>query len=61
MTVTYELSPVGADSTHLRVVCRAAGEYEVGWDAAIQGVWHHSLMESFKPYIELGLTIVGLV
>jgi hypothetical protein len=54
MVHTYEFEAVGADSTRLALTVRAWGEMEEGWAAAADGVWHHFLVERFKPYVESG-------
>ena len=48
-TWTYEAK---GDSTHITCVCRASGQMEDGWPAAIDGLWEHFLEKRFKPYIE---------
>jgi hypothetical protein len=42
----------GTDSTVLTVSVHAAGEIEAGFDRMVRGVWHHFLVERFKPYVE---------
>lgn len=54
MVHTYELAPVGADSTRLVLTVRAAGEMEAGWATAVDGVWRHFLFERLLPYVESG-------
>ena len=51
MVHTYEFTPV-ADSTRVTVKVRAFGEIQEGWPAAVNGVWHHFLVEQFKPWYE---------
>ncbi len=41
-----------AGGTRLHLDARGAGELEEGWAEAVQGVWHHFLVERFKPYAE---------
>lgn len=53
LAVTYEFAPEG-EATKVTVTCRAAGQYEKGWDAAIDGVWRHFLFERLKPHVEAG-------
>lgn len=49
----YSLSFREAGSgTLVHLDARGAGELEEGWAAAIQRVWHHFLVERFKPYVE---------
>jgi hypothetical protein len=50
-TVTFEAQ---GDSTQVKVECRGFGEYESGWEKAVEGVWRHFLAERFKPYVESG-------
>ena len=45
---------VGEDSTRLKLSVHGAGEIEDGWVEAVDGVWHHFLVERFKPYVESG-------
>ena len=40
------------DGTRVKVAVHAVGEMESGWPAAVQGVWHHFLVERLKPYVE---------
>lgn len=51
MVTTYELAARG-DSTVLTVKSRVSGEAREGWAAAVNGVWHHFIVERFKPYWE---------
>lgn len=51
MVTTYRLEARG-DSTRLRVEIHGAGEMRDGWPEAIDGVWHHFLVERLKPYVE---------
>ena len=49
----YSISFRPRDSgTLVHLDARGAGEMEQGWDRAIQRVWHHFLVERFKPYTE---------
>ncbi len=54
LVTTYTFEPAGADSTRLTVSAHGAGEVREGWAEAVDGVWHHFLIERFKPYIESG-------
>ncbi|HEU4457228.1 MAG TPA: hypothetical protein VFR81_29430 [Longimicrobium sp.] len=51
MVHTYEFA-ARADSTVLTVKVRGTGEMEPSWPAAVNGVWHHFIVERFKPYYE---------
>jgi hypothetical protein len=51
LVVTYDLEP-HEKGTLLKVTCSAAGQFEKGWDQAIDQVWHHFLFEALKPYVE---------
>lgn len=51
MVHTYEFAAIG-DSTRVTVKVRAFGEIQEGWPAAVDGVWHHFLVERFKPWYE---------
>ncbi len=52
LVATYELSVAEPGKVKVKVICRAAGYMEDGWDKAIDGVWKHFLVERFKPYAE---------
>lgn len=54
MVTTYEFSPAGEDSTLVKLSVHAAGEIGEGTPAGVESVWHHFLVERFKPYIESG-------
>jgi hypothetical protein len=51
MSHTYEFAAAG-DSTRITVKVRAMGEIQEEWPAAVNGVWHHFLVEQFKPWYE---------
>ena len=53
IVISYDFEAMG-DSTKLKVTVNAAGELEDGWAEVVQGVWHHFLVEQFKPYVEAG-------
>ena len=40
------------EGTRVTVSVRAIGEMQPTWPAAVQGVWHHFLVERLKPYVE---------
>jgi len=53
LDMVYTLDFEGTDSgTWVRLDVRGAGELEEGWPSTVQGVWHHFLVERFKPYAE---------
>lgn len=49
---TYVFEPLGADSTRLTMSAHASGEIQEGIPATVDRVWHHFLVERFKPYAE---------
>ncbi len=49
---SYELSPAGSDSTHIRFELHGIGELDDELANIVDRVWHHFLFEQFKPYIE---------
>lgn len=51
LVVTYTLTAVD-EGTRVKVECRGAGEMQEGWAAAVDGVWHHLLIERYVPYVE---------
>lgn len=54
MVHTYTYTGLGADSTRLHLSVRATGEFEADIPAIVKKVWHHFLVERFKPFIESG-------
>ena len=52
MVHTYEFSPVGSDSTLLKLSVNISGEIDEGLPETIDQVWHHFLFGRFKPYVE---------
>jgi len=49
----YSLSfRTSGSGTLVHLDARGAGELEEEWPALIQRVWHHFLVERFKPYVE---------
>lgn len=55
MVTTYEFTPVGQDSSLLKLSVHGAGEVTEGLPAIVESVWHHFLFERFKPYVEGGM------
>jgi hypothetical protein len=51
MVTTYELEPVGTDSTRLTVRVHAAGEVQAGWPEIVEKTWRHFIFERFTPYV----------
>jgi hypothetical protein len=51
--VTYEFTPNG-DSTDVKVTAQMSGQIDEEWANIVDNVWHHFLIEAFKPYIESG-------
>jgi hypothetical protein len=54
LVTTYELEARLNDSTMLKLTVRASGQMEESWPDTIERVWHHFLVEQFKPYVESG-------
>jgi len=52
MVHTYEFSPVGSDSTLLKLSVNISGEIEKELPETIERVWQHFLFERFQPYVE---------
>ncbi|MBK6910454.1 MAG: SRPBCC domain-containing protein [bacterium] len=48
---TYELTSLG-DSTTVKVTVQLDGQIDSEWANAVDGVWHHFLVEAFKPFVE---------
>lgn len=42
------------DSTRIKLACQGSGNLQPGWAESCETVWHHFLVERFKPYIESG-------
>lgn len=40
------------DSTRVKLVLRATGEFQEGWPAIVDSVWEHFLVERYKAWIE---------
>jgi hypothetical protein len=51
MVTTYELQPVGADSTLLTIQVNASGEMQAAWPEIVEKTWRHFLFDRFTPYI----------
>ena len=51
MVTTYELQPVGSDSTLLTVRVHGAGEMHESWPELIEKTWQHFIDDRFQPYI----------
>ncbi|HXV13182.1 MAG TPA: SRPBCC domain-containing protein [Candidatus Krumholzibacteria bacterium] len=54
MVFTYQFEPVWGDSTKLTLTGQGSGHVEPGWPDVVAKVWHHFLVERFKPYVEAG-------
>jgi hypothetical protein len=52
LVVTWELTADGVDRTRVKVTCRGEGELQEGWAEAVDDVWHHWLIEQFRPWME---------
>lgn len=51
MVQTLEFEAVEG-GTRIALSLRAMGQVEEGWPAVVDKVWHHFLVERFKPYAE---------
>lgn len=51
MVHTFEFTQRG-DSTQLTLKLRGAGEMQESWPRVVNRVWHHFLVERFKPWWE---------
>lgn len=49
MTITFSAAGEG---TKIKMTGSAWGMMEDGWDKAVDGVWHHFLIEQYKPFVE---------
>jgi len=58
MVHTYQFSPVGEDSTRIQLTVSLSGEIEENLAKTVDRVWHHFLVERFKPYIIEGKHLV---
>lgn len=54
MVHTLEFTAQGSDSTLLTLTVNAAGQIEPEIPDIVDRVWHHFLIERFKPYVESG-------
>jgi len=54
LVTTYTFEPAGGDSTLLTVSVHGSGEITGGIPETVENVWHHFIVEQFKPYIEAG-------
>jgi hypothetical protein len=54
LVFTYKFEPIWGDSTLLTLQAQGAGHVEAGWPDLVSQVWHHFLVERFKPYVEAG-------
>lgn len=54
VVTTYQFSAVGSDSTRLQVSVHSAGEIDEKLNEVVKKVWHHFIVEQFKPYVEAG-------
>ena len=54
MTHTYDFKLIDDENTLLSVTVRGSGQMEDSWPDAIDGVWHHFLVEQFEPYVKSG-------
>ena len=54
LVTTYTFEAVGPDSTRLRVEVHGAGELDASLEGLVDQVWHHFIIERFKPWVEFG-------
>lgn len=59
LVCTYRFSSIAGDSTLLGLSVHGAGEVEEGLPKVVENVWHHFLVERFKPYVESGMHRLG--
>lgn len=52
MVHTFTFERAGDDRTRITVEVHGTGELEEGWPGAVDQVWHHFLVEAFKPYMD---------
>lgn len=52
MVHTVEFDPTEEGTTRVHLTVRVVGELKEGWSESIDRVWHHFLVERFKPYVE---------
>lgn len=53
MVMTFVFEPAKGGTT-VKLTAVSMGEMQDGWDAAVDGVWHHFLFERLKPWVEAG-------
>jgi hypothetical protein len=55
MVHTFDFNAIdGGERTELVVTVHGAGELEEGWVEAVEGVWHHFIVEQLEPWVESG-------
>jgi uncharacterized protein YndB with AHSA1/START domain len=52
IVAAIDFEALDAGKTRLKVTVHGGGQLQEGWGEAIQGVWHHFLIDRFKPYVE---------
>lgn len=52
IVTTYKFEKIGSDSTLINLTVNAAGQMEKDLDKVVKGVWHHFLVERFKPFVK---------
>lgn len=55
---TYEFSPIGSDSTNLKLTVNGIGELNQELITLVDQVWYHFLFDRFKPFVEGGFQIL---
>lgn len=53
MVMTFVFEPA-KEGTTINFTAVSMGEMQDGWDEAVDGVWHHFLVERLKPWVEAG-------
>ena len=52
MVHTLVFDAADGDGTRLHVTVRGAGQMDAEWKEGVDRIWHHFLVERFKPYVE---------
>lgn len=52
MVHTFTFEDAGEGRTRIEVSVHGTGEMEEAWPEAVDRVWHHFLVEAFKPYAD---------
>ena len=53
--MVYSISfAADGEQTRVKLDLKGAGEFDQTWAEAVDGVWHHFLVERFQAYVEAG-------